>query len=163
MKLIPLTQGEFALVDDSDFEYLSQWKWHLSKRRSKHYAARNRSKRELEGPHLILMHREVCAGPMVDHRDGNGLNNQRDNLRTCTNSQNLHNRGAQTNNTSGVKGVCWDKANNKWLGQLRVAGKNIKIGRFDTIEEAESAYIAASKKHVKDFSNPNGDTNERVD
>jgi len=155
MKKIPLTQGKFALVDDEDFEYLSQWKWHLTRRKKKCYAARNRRRNEPIGPPIILMHKVLCNGKLVDHKDENGLNNTKSNLRSCSNAENLSNRGKQRNNTSGYKGVTWDKFTNKWMAQLSSLGKAVHIGRFDSKKEAAEAYDKAALQYFGEFANLN--------
>ena len=86
---------------------------------------------------------DIPNGMIVDHVDGNSLNNQIENLRLATQSQNQHNRKIPLTNTSGVKGVFWYKRNKKWAAQITINNKIKFIGRFDTIEEAEAAVIAA--------------------
>lgn len=102
----------FAKVDDEDFEYLNQWKWHVLKGCSKYYASRADNEKTRKGKQVrILMHREVCDGlekeKFVDHIDGNGLNNQKENLRPCSHLQNKRNceKKKQDNLTSKYKGV----------------------------------------------------------
>lgn len=87
----------------------------------------------------------------IDHIDGNGLNNDVENLRAATHSQNGSNRGAQKNNTSGFKGVGWKKNAQKWYASIRFDGKQCHIGYFDTPDAAHEAYKAAAKKLHKEF------------
>jgi len=89
----------------------------------------------------------------IDHIDGDGLNNIRSNLRAATRSQNLYNRGKTKNNTSGIKGVSWDKGCSKWRSQIQSNGTHYHLGSFDTKEEAAEAYREAAKKVHKEFSN----------
>lgn len=110
-----------ALVDDADFDYLNQWWWNANEADDGfYYAARTESGR------VIRMHREIMQAPdnvLVDHRDGNGLNNQRYNLRMATNRQNAMNRkGANKNNASGYRNVVW--IGSYWRVQLQVNGTN---------------------------------------
>jgi len=145
MKSIPLSQGLFAIVDDDDYERLSQFKWHASKEGDTWYAAR---KNPGGVPSTIKMHREILGSAVnviVDHRDLNGLNNVRTNLRECTKSDNMCNRGANRNNTSGFKGVCWDKQTSKWLAQITKDGKRKCLGRFASAEAAHRAYCVAAE------------------
>ena len=104
MKEIQLTQGKVALVDDEDFHYLNQWNWAASKGKNYvWYAARK------EGRQRINMHRQITNFPknqIIDHRDRNGLNNQKSNLRICTIQQNNCNRRSAKNSTSKYLGVC---------------------------------------------------------
>lgn len=95
----------------------------------------------------------IPPGFIVDHEDGNPLNNRPTNLRLATRTQNAYNSKLSAANTSGVKGVTWDKESNKWLAQCRVEGKNWKIGRYLSLEEAERAVKAFREKHHKEFAN----------
>lgn len=160
---IPLSTGRsgnrpargFALVDCSDFEELSQYKWNMLKSRNTQYA--QREVRNADGKvEKITMHVQIMQPPKgmeVDHIDGNGLNNQRSNLRICTRTQNRQNVGAMKNNKSGYKGVSLHKATNKWLAQIRVDGKHHHLGLFTNPEEASKAYIQACKKYHGEFAN----------
>lgn len=154
MKEIQLTQGQVALVDDEDFEILLQWKWCAQKKRlgSGFYAKRgtkvNRKSRNL------FMHRYILnlqKGQMVDHRDGNGLNNQKSNLRLCTHSQNLCNAKRHKNNTSGFRGVSLDKRCQKWHAQINMNGVTHSLKYFSTPQEAAIAYNNAAKKYHGEF------------
>ena len=156
MREITLSQDKVALVDDGDFEWLNGWKWHAYHgRRDTFYATRN-SPRPRQQPRrpMIRMHRLIMDAPtgvLVDHRDGNGLNNQRSNLRLGTNAQNLRNRGAQSNNASGVKGVSWYAPTRKWKAKIGVNGKDIRLGHFATAAEAGAAYDRAAIKYHGEF------------
>lgn len=90
---------------------------------------------------------------LVDHVDGNILNNSKENLRSCTKAQNLHNRGKQENNTSGYKGVSFDKKRNKWQAGIGWKGKRIGLGRYDTPELAYDAYCRKAKELHGEFHN----------
>ena len=145
MQTIPLTRGYFATVDDEDYESMMQWKWHAVvshyKQKIKVYAARNPGRGGKS--RYFLMHRVLTnagKGVKVDHRDGNGLNNSRDNLRLCSHQQNLQNTGLSINNLSGVKGVSWSRACKKWRARFVTNRKETHLGVFDTKEEAVRAY-----------------------
>jgi hypothetical protein len=102
MKLIRLTQNQFAQVDDSDYESLNQYKWYAIKDNT-YYAVRYSKEKNK----IIQMHREIMQTPrslIVDHRDHNGLNNQRYNLRNCTIAENHRNRIGR--GKSQYKGIC---------------------------------------------------------
>lgn len=150
MKEIPLTKDKIALVDDEDFEYLNQWKWHARYKKGGSYYA---SRKEYKTQETIQMHRVILelkpykvSKLMVDHKDGNGLNNQRYNIRPATNAENNQNRASRKNSSSQYKGVCWDKERNKWVAIIGFNGKHKKLGRFDNEEEAAKAYDNVAKE-----------------
>jgi hypothetical protein len=111
MKLIGLSKGLFAQVDDDDYESLNAFRWYAtSHKRGYHYAARKLSRKENDGKQLEMkMHWQIMGCKWIDHIDGNTLNNQRCNLRLVNNTQNTHNSNKRRNNTSGYKGVCLHK------------------------------------------------------
>jgi hypothetical protein len=153
--VILLNHGKVTRVSQIDYAFLSQWGWHAESTRGCHYALRRDT--IAEGHKFHRMHRIIAArmgldlSHFIDHIDGDGLNNTRLNLRASTNAQNLQNRGKQRNNTSGIKGVCRDKTNSKWLAQIWCGGTKHYLGRFDTKEEAAEAYRKAAKKLHKEF------------
>lgn len=148
MKEIPLTQNKIALVDDADFEFLNVWKWYAHKERGNYYAVRKSPR--VEGKQtMIYMHSmliNIPKGYKCDHMDRNSLNNQRGNLRLASNAQNLQNRPAQRNNTSGYKGVV--KAGKRFTAQIQHMGKWYPLGTFGT---AEMAAIEYDKKALELF------------
>lgn len=141
MKEIPLTKGRVALVDDEDFIEISKHKWYANHDTHTIYAQRTPT---IEGKQItIRMHRYILNAPYgqkVDHKDGNGLNNQRNNLRLCSNSQNGQNCRLRKDNKSGYKGVYWDSEVNKWASSLGFKNKTIRIGRFTCLIKAAKAY-----------------------
>ena len=98
---------------------------------------------------------ENSKKPHTDHIDGNGLNNQRSNLRQCTNEENCMNRQPRKNCSSDYKGVQLNKLTNKWLAQIKVQGKNIYLGLFGIEEDAGIAYDTAAIKYFGEFSKLN--------
>lgn len=155
MKKIPLSQGKFALVDDADFEVLSAFKWSVYNDNHTFYAKRT-VPRDASGKYkVILMHREIlgdeCDGLDTDHIDCDGLNNQRSNLRPCTRSQNLCNQRRLSKNTSGYKGVDWNKQTGKWRARIRFNGKRHHIGYFTDLAEAHAARNAAAERMHGEF------------
>jgi hypothetical protein len=152
-KLIKLTLGQFAIVDDENYEYLNQWKWHASKRHYTYYAARrltigkNKSK-------LIYMHRsiiDVKNGLEVDHINRNGLDNRRSNLRQCTRGQNARNSKKPKTNTSGFKGVHFHRARNKYTAYIKVNKTKKHLGYFMTAIEAARVYDKNALKYYGEF------------
>lgn len=156
MKEIPLTRGLVALVDDADYEWLSQFKWHAA---STGYAARTISDATKKSRYRsIYMHRLILnivdePKTLCDHADGSRLNNQRNNLRSCSASQNSCNRGAQRNSRSGFK--CVTKGSSgRWYAYIQDSGKKKNLGSFSSPEEAFSAYCEAARKIHGEFFRP---------
>lgn len=148
MKEIPLSQGKVSLVDDDDYEWLNQWKWTYKTG----YAYRNkysRNKTEHIYMHSVIL--KPTNGLMIDHKDRNGLNNQRANLRLCTPSQNCINKKKQCNNKSGFRGVSRYTPEGKWVAQIAVNGRHTRIGFYSTKEAAAVAYDLAAIKYHGEF------------
>ena len=147
MREVALTQGKVALVDDEDYEDLSRYKWHARKIGRIWYAERN-TPRVAGRSTTVLMHRQVVGaapGQQVDHQDGNGLHNWRENLRYSTPQGNAANRHHKTSGcTSHFKGVCWHKDHGKWAAQIKVNHRHIYLGYFDDEADAARAYNAAA-------------------
>ena len=149
MKTIPLTKGKSAIVDDEDFAALSKHKWCLN---NKGYAVRGSGR--ATGHKTIFMHRVLCATPQgmaTDHINGNKLDNRRENLRACTNAENLANRGVPKNNRTGFKGVSFKKALGKYCARIKINYSEKHLGVFNTAEEAHAAYCAAAASIQGDF------------
>jgi hypothetical protein len=158
-RLIHLTQGKSAVVDAADYERLSRWQWfaHFDKKINKWYAMRSQ---RIDGNlSYVYMHREImgaAASEEVDHANGDGLDNRRSvNLRIATHRQNLANRGPQRNNTSGYKGVTWNKQLRRWCAQIHIAGKHLHLGVFDIAEDGARAYDTAAREHFGEFAYQN--------
>jgi len=163
MKEIPLTQGKAALVDDEDFDRINAFKWYASKTKGSLYARRKTKRKGKETIHY--MHRVImCAGNSVevDHRDRNGLNNQRHNLRVCDHQQNQRNRDTMKNNKSGLKGVSWHKIMNKWRAVIQYNGRQLVIGYFLTKEEAATAYDKKATELFGEFAKLNNVVQEEL-
>jgi len=159
MREIKLSQGKVALVDDEDFESLNTHKWFALKIRNTFYAVRSRwVNGKQQSP--VLMHREILCliDPKVktDHKDHNGLNNQRENIRPCTNQENMRNCSRRKSNTSGYKGVCYHKRDKAWRAQIRtIDGKYKTIGSFSSPLEAAIAYNKSAIIHHGKFAHLN--------
>lgn len=160
MRTIPLTRGYFTTVDDSVYERLAQFKWHARVK----YEGRHVSAARWSRGKLVLMHREVAAAPsgvVVDHIDGDALNNCQANLRICSPSENAMNRrphkmrsDAATRH-SRFKGVAWDAQRGKWRVRLRVAGRTVYGGRHDSEVAAAEEYNRLARQHHGEFARPN--------
>ena len=164
MKEIPLTQGKVALVDDEDFEFLTQWKWSLARHKdgihNNNYAYRQSeftdSIRRSIKMHRLIMGLQSGDNQHTDHINGNGLDNRKENLRICTVTENNRNRPIRRQNSSGYKGVCFSHCKSKpWAARITVNYKDIKIGYFLTKELAALAYNEAARKYHGEFAHLN--------
>lgn len=170
MKEIPLTQGKVALVDDADYEWLNQWKWTLS------YSKRGEAKRFYAITSVwcgagskrkwFSMHRLIAGATdpkvRVDHRDRDGLNNRRANIRIANATENARNktksllRGKRPV-TSAYLGVCRRADRPGFIAQISVKGRVIRLGVFRTAEVAARIYDIAACTFFGEFANPNID------
>lgn len=157
MKKIQLTQRQFALVDDKDFERLNKFKWFAFKAKKHFYAVRRPYIDNDKGRKRIWMHHEVIGKPSkgfeIDHKNGKSLDNQQHNLRFVTRRQNQQNRKNQ-HSSSRYPGVCWDNEKIKWMAQIQINGKNKYLGRFIDEFNAFQAYKQVVKslgEKVVDF------------
>ena len=157
MKKIKLTQGQFALVDDEDYESLNKFKWHATKTKvGTFYARRNSLKGEFEKYKTIRMHNQITGFEMLDHIDGDGLNNQKSNLRECNHSQNMSNRKAY--GKSGYKGVGFNKkinGINYYHARIKHDGKEYYLGYSSDPIECAKLYNDAALKHFGKFAKLN--------
>lgn len=152
MRQIPLTLGYVALVDDEDYDrVMAAGKWHARPDRKSTYARRtigtNGRRRN------VYLHSVLTGWPLVDHANGNGLDNRRANLRPATNAENQRNRPVQANNTSGFKGVGLHRG--KWRAQIKLDGKRRHLGYFATPDEAGRAYDDAARELHGEFARLN--------
>jgi len=153
MRTIPLTREEVALVDDEDYENLIDLKWATQKNAKTSYAihvfAPNGCKKT-----TLYMHRSILGakkGEEIDHIDGNGLNNQKSNLRFVTRRQNQQNRHCIK--SSRFVGVTWNKRACRWQAQITVGRRNERcrnknLGCFSTEEEAHQQYVKACEQLI---------------
>lgn len=138
MKLIPLTQGFCAEVDDEDYDFLMQWKW-CAHRNGYNLVYAIRSARRNGKKIFIRMH-ELILGKGCDHKDRNGLNNKRSNLREASHSDQMCNRKIPVTNTSGFKGVWWSKRKSLWVATIQRHKSRLFIGLFRDAPSAAKAY-----------------------
>jgi len=170
--VIFLTHGKFALIDEEDLEKISKHKWHAKKKvesgKAIWYAARNEYSRETQKCKTVLMHNEILGGLFVDHINHNGLDNRRCNLRFATHQQNNQNRGKNKNHrfTSKYKGVTFyrkSKTARKLGARIKVNGKVIWLGTFETEIEAAQAYDLAAIEHFGAFAKINEYSREELE
>lgn len=152
MKKIPLSKGEVALVDDEDFARVNRLSWYcLVGATGLKYAVHDGRSFDRKRGKLIYMHRFVLgarAAELVDHWDGNGLDNRRRNLRCCTHSQNLCNQRKHHEASSKYKGVYWWGYVEGWASEITVSKKGTYIGTFSEEKDAALAYdLFALKQH----------------
>lgn len=142
---VPLTQGYEAIIDAEDVPLVDGCNWFALVKPNTVYAVRSKhfgGERRASKMHRVLL---ACApGLEVDHADGNGLNNRRDNLRPATIPQNRRNAKMRSDNSSGKKGVNWDAQARKWRARIMVDGKSRFLGVFRDLDDAAKAYAKAS-------------------
>lgn len=162
MKTIKLTQNRVALVDDQDYGWLNRYTWHTSGPRSSYsfYAVRavhiTKNKQRFEPMHRLILGLEPGDERQCDHIDGNGLNNQRSNLRICSIAENLRNaRKLSTKFTSKYKGVSRCKNSKRWRARIGVDQKQIHLGYFPSERIAAHAYNKAALKCFREFARLN--------
>lgn len=136
-----------VIIDTEDIGKIKKYKWSLSKNG---YVRARSSQEPVKIQHIIMGVRSK-NGKDIDHKDQNKLNNRKSNFRFCTQAENLQNRGKQKNNTSGFKGVSWDKARKRWKAQIAYNSKNKFIGRFKDKISAAVAYNTGAIKHHGEF------------
>jgi hypothetical protein len=157
MKTVLLAKGEEAFVDDEDYEAVRATKWWLLRTKSGKLYAYRPVRKESGQYSTVLMHRIIMGAlprQLVDHEDGNGLNNQRGNLRVCTTSQNNANKAA-LKHSSQYKGVSWSKAKKKWQAYIKISGKSKFLGYFVDEAVAAKKYDEAAIATFGEFARPN--------
>lgn len=150
MREIYLTQGYVALVDDADFGAVNAFKWCASKIRRGVYASR-----KINGA-VQYLHHFLMGATQIDHEDGDGLNNCRDNLRPATNQQNQRGfKHKRAGASSEYRGVSWDTRDKKFKAGITINGKGKYLGSFINEEDAARAYDAAARVFFGEFASTN--------
>lgn len=153
MKTLRLSRGFEAKVDDAVFRWASQFRWSVSPAKHTYYAYRKRERKN------VYLHREILGNPEgreVDHVDGDGLNNQRENLRVVTHAGNAMARQShRSGKTSVFRGVRFHQPSRKWTAQIKVDGANRWLGGFDREEEAARRYDEAALHYFGSLASPN--------
>lgn len=155
-KLIPLSQGKYAVVDDEDYDFLMELP--NSSRNSKWRRTNFGYARLNINDTYLLMHRLVMNAPPykdVDHINRNKLDNRKSNLRVCSAQDNRRNSGLSRLNTSGTKGVHYVVSRNKWQARIGINYKRISLGYYDSLDEAVKVREQAVLQHFKDFAPSN--------
>ena len=146
-KQIPLTQGKFAIVDDEDYKWLSQWKWHTRIYEKTWYALRQVDKMPM---HRFILGLDKYDKRHTDHINHLGYDNRRQNLRICTIAQNQHNQTPRQTSQSKYKGVYCDmnrKGKKIWRANLRLKNTRYKYAWYETQNEAALAYNRLALKY----------------
>lgn len=147
------------IIDDSDYKIVKKHKWWANPQGKVFRVETDLFKEEQKkwGIKRISLARyllkEKRRNIIVDHINGNPLDNRRQNLRRCTHAENIRNRKINNkNNKSGIRGVNWDKERKKWVAQLMFNRKHIFLGRFTNKEDASKAAIEGREKYYGEFS-----------
>lgn len=150
---ILLNADRVVLIDPEDAD-LRQLHWTPYRNRNVYYATR-KTKNKTVWMHRVILERllgrELVKGEYVDHKNGDGLDNRRANLRLATNSQNQLNQRRNSANTSGYKGVGWHRARKGFRARIKFQGKRLELGIFKTAEEAHEAYKQAALRYAGEF------------
>jgi DNA polymerase-1 len=152
---IPLTQGQYAIVDPDDYRRLSKYKWYVAGRPGSQYAVRSDAAKNTKRS-VIYMHREVINAPddlFVDHINRNSLDDRKANLRPATRAQNVQNRTKYRKGkySSKYKGVTWNCGHKLWQADIRFNGQHIFLGSFNREVRAAKAYDRAAKRYHGEF------------
>jgi hypothetical protein len=152
VKIILSTNGFEIHVSDEDFGFLNQWKWCVILQDNlPRGIQRNDTRRRTSLPHEILRFRGVHFKDEIDHKDRDTLNNQIENLRPATRSQNTMNQGLRSNNTSGYKGVCFDRSCGRYSSRISCRKQKFHLGYFNDPVIAAKAYDVAAKHYHGNF------------
>lgn len=157
MREIKLTRGKVARVSNADFAWLNAYRWYAEKLPTVWYA-RRKIRRQGGIVRTVSMHQLLAAVmgfASPDHADGDGLNNQRKNLRPASQTEQNGNQGLRSNNTSGFKGVSWNKDCRAWESYVSKGRKRFRLGFFKTATAAARAYDGAAKQLFGEFARTN--------
>jgi hypothetical protein len=153
---VPLPRGLFAIVDEADGAAVGQFNWRPRKPtpRTTTYAITGRA---AKGNGYTMLHQFLWShwglpdAPEIDHKNANGLDCRRENLRAASHAENQQNVPMRATNTSGFKGVSFHRLTGKWQAEIQAFGRRRNIGLFESAAEAASAYTAAARELHGEF------------
>lgn len=148
---IVLTKGRFAEVDEIDFEWAMQWKWCMSPSYAVRKGPKIGGKQSTIYMHVEIGRRGGLLGPLIDHIDGDGIDNRRSNLRSATKAQNCQNSRRSERSTTGFKGVHYLKDSGVWIAHIKKNRKQRRMGPFSSPENAHEAYKKAAVELFGEF------------
>ena len=156
MKTIKLTKGQVALVDDEDYEKLSQWKWYAQYRKGTGCYYAIRSDYSGDSQKSVYMHRYILgleAGEkkVINHKNHNTLDNRKENIEICSHKENIRFSRKKKSSTKGYKGIYRVNSSRKWTAQISVDGERIYLGVFSNEKDAALAYDWGAKKYFGKF------------
>lgn len=138
-------------IDDEDAARVLKYVWCVHYKNGRLTDVRTNLKTRKQ----LTLHGLITGRKMIDHKDRNPLNNKKENLRCCTNAENIRNRDLQSNNTSGFKGVYFHTNKNKYQAQIKVNGRMIYLGLFENVKNAARAYNNAAARYYGEFAKLN--------
>ena len=151
MKKIQLLHGKTALVDAEDFERISVFHWYAHFQRGRWYVVRTVGRKKRR-----YLHCEILGQRGIDHKNGDGLDNRRKNLRLASQQQNLRGFRRKIPGTSSqFRGVCWHKKAGKWMSHITLDYKFKYLGLFERETDAARAYDEAARRYFGEFASPN--------
>jgi hypothetical protein len=140
---VSLTRGYVAVVDDADWAIISARKWYADVAQSGLVYAATKIQGKRVRMHRLLL--DAVDGDHVDHTDGNGLNNQRSNIRIVTHAENMQNKKRYKNNKTGHKGVTMNVKSGQWIARIQAQKQSYFLGTFDALDRAVDAYAKAAE------------------